>query len=157
VNGLSFLQTKIPPPVIALIAAVLIYFLPRHPWLATEITTAVAVTIAICAATLDFWALITFRQANTTINPLRPEQTTALVKLGPFRFSRNPMYLGLIMLLMAWGLYLQSLWSIPVILAVMLYLTQFQIKPEEAILREKYPDDYAAYCRTVGRWLTLKK
>jgi len=138
--------------VVALIAAVLIYFLPRHPWLATEITTAVAVAIAICAAILDFWALLTFRKANTTINPLHPEQTKALVTTGPFRISRNPMYLGLIMLLLAWGLYLQSLWSIAVILAVMLYLTQFQIKPEERILENKYGEQFTSYRSSVRRW-----
>ena len=93
-----------------------------------------------------------FKKANTTINPIQAEKASALVTTGVYSRTRNPMYLGFVLVLAAWCLALgvmQSLWVLPVFA---LYLNELQIKPEERILRSKYPREFSDYCSQVGRW-----
>ena len=95
-----------------------------------------------------------FRRASTTVNPTRPEGTSALVVGGVYRYSRNPMYLGFLLGLVAWGLWLANLPALaggPLLLV--LWLDRFQIIPEERVLESKFGDDYRAYKRQVRRWL----
>ncbi|MEO1475370.1 MAG: isoprenylcysteine carboxylmethyltransferase family protein, partial [Pseudomonadota bacterium] len=90
---------------------------------------------------------------RTTVNPLRPDKATHLVVTGLYRISRNPMYLGLAILLTGWGLYLGDAANLAVLAAFIGFITIFQIKPEEEILRSKFGDDYIDYCRRVRRWI----
>jgi protein-S-isoprenylcysteine O-methyltransferase Ste14 len=102
---------------------------------------------------LAFSGIAAFRCARTTIDPHRPEAASSLVVGGVYRYTRNPMYLGLTMLLLAWTLYL----AVPAALAGPLlfaaYITRFQIIPEERVLAQKFGADYAAYLRKVRQWL----
>ena len=102
---------------------------------------------------MEIIAARAFLRAKTTVNPLSPESAQHLVTTGLYRFSRNPMYLAMLFLLIAWGLHLANpLTAGPVILWVV-YITEFQIKPEEKALREKFGGEYDAYARKVRRWL----
>lgn len=98
-------------------------------------------------------AVYAFRRAKTTIHAERPNRTTKLVTIGVYRYSRNPMYLGLAVLLIAWAIALsnpRSLWG-PVIFVV--YITRFQILPEERALKRNFGTAYAEYLRSVRRWI----
>ena len=95
----------------------------------------------------------TIRRAGSTIDPTRPAAASALVTGGPFRISRNPMYVGFTLMLLAWAAWLQSPWALagPVLFA--LYLGRWQIVPEERALRAKFGAAYADYEARVRRWL----
>lgn len=92
-------------------------------------------------------------RARTAITPLHPERATSLIVDGPYRFTRNPMYLGLVLQLVAWAWWLSSFTPWLIIPLFTLILIRFQIKPEEKILGSRFGDAYRHYQSRVGRWL----
>ncbi|WP_234026700.1 methyltransferase family protein [Melaminivora suipulveris] len=102
---------------------------------------------------LDVWALLLFRRQRTTPSPLAPGRSRTVVQSGPYSFTRNPMYLGVALLLAALCLWLGSPLSLLAIAAFVAYITRFQIQPEERALRAKFGVPYEDYCRRVRRWL----
>ncbi len=94
-----------------------------------------------------------FRQAKTTVNPLKPETTTAMVTSGIYRFTRNPMYLGFLLVLAGWAIYLSNLLAVALLPLFVLYMNRFQIVPEERALCAKFPQVFTAYKCSVRRWL----
>jgi protein-S-isoprenylcysteine O-methyltransferase Ste14 len=98
-------------------------------------------------------AFIQFRHAHTTVDPHRPETATALVTSGVYGRTRNPMYLGLALLLLGWAIRLSSLSSIAGPFLFVLLIQHFQIRPEEHALRRQFGKDYDRYCQRVNRWL----
>jgi protein-S-isoprenylcysteine O-methyltransferase Ste14 len=149
------LELKVPPPVVGvLVAAVMWWLAALPPHLAIPATVRLALTVAFVVAGLcfDVLGLLAFVRSRTTINPLRPGSTTALVTGGVYRVTRNPMYVGMALLLLAWAVHLSALWAFlgPVIFVA--YLTRFQIVPEERILHRKFAD-FEAYASRVRRWL----
>lgn len=97
--------------------------------------------------------VLAFRRAKTTVNPLTPEATTAMVTSGIYRFTRNPMYLGFLFVLAGWAMYLSNLLAFAFLPLFALYMNRFQIVPEERALCAKFPDAFTAYKRSVRRWL----
>ena len=97
--------------------------------------------------------VLAFRRHHTTINPLHPEKTSRLVTGGIYRISRNPMYVGMAMLLLAWAVFLESPAALLGIGAFIAYITRFQIVPEERVLLAKFGDAYIDYVRRVRRWI----
>ena len=150
------LELKIPPPIIALLCAALMWALARylpghawpHPW-----HLPLTVVLAALGLAADLAGIIAFRRHRTTVNPLAPDRSTAIVQDGIYRVTRNPMYLGMALLLTAWAVW-QSNWLCLLVLpAFLVYITRFQIMPEERILLARFGDEYAAYLRTVRRWV----
>jgi protein-S-isoprenylcysteine O-methyltransferase Ste14 len=111
-----------------------------------------AVLIAIGAA-IGIGGVMSFRRANTTVNPLKPETTAALVSTGVYSFTRNPMYLGMLLVLLAWALYLSSIWSFVGPVLFVSYITRFQIVPEERVLARLFGPPFAEYKKRVRRWI----
>ena len=150
------METKIPPPVYALLSAVLMWTLskiwPGAFWLDYPWRWAGPV-IMVSAFLLDLDSLFIFRRNHTTINPLHPEQTSTLVTEGLYRFTRNPMYLGLLIVLTGWSIYLGNITALFVLPLFALVITYWQIVPEERVLEQKFGDHYLAYKRSVRRWL----
>jgi protein-S-isoprenylcysteine O-methyltransferase Ste14 len=93
-----------------------------------------------------------FRRLSTTVNPIRPGEASSIVTGGIYRFTRNPMYVGLACFVLAWGLYLQNFAALLCIIIFVAYMTQFQIKPEERALQEKFGDEYTSFKSRVRRW-----
>jgi protein-S-isoprenylcysteine O-methyltransferase Ste14 len=89
---------------------------------------------------------------GTTTNPLKPEAASALVRGGVFELSRNPMYLGSLLVLTGWGLWLGSPSNILVAVLYGVLIAELQIKPEELALTGLFGQEYADYCREVRRW-----
>jgi len=92
-----------------------------------------------------------FRRAGTTPNPTRP--TTALVLHGPYRFTRNPMYVGLGCCYLGAALLVNSAWPFALFPAVIVLVQGWVIAPEEAYLERKFGAEYRAYRARVRRWL----
>lgn len=84
---------------------------------------------------------------------MQPGKASALVTGSVYRLSRNPMYVGLALLLAAWAVYLSMLWPFLGPVLFVLYMNRFQIGPEERVMRGKFGEDYAAYAARVRRWL----
>lgn len=97
--------------------------------------------------------VISFRRANTTVDPRNPEASSALVSSGIYRYSRNPMYVGFGLWLLAWGVFLASGWAMIGVVFFILYMNRFQIEPEERALRDLFGDAFRDYEHQVRRWL----
>ena len=112
-----------------------------------------ALVVAAIGAAFDVAGILAFRRAKTTVNPMKPEKSAALVCTGVYRITRNPMYVGMVFILLAWAVYLASPWALfgPLVFAV--YITRFQIKPEERVLAARFGAEFASYLARVRRWL----
>lgn len=150
------LELKVPPPVVGLLIAAAMWWVAGNtPRIATaqELRIASTAVLAAIGVALDLAAGIAFVRARTTIHPLKPQATTRLVRSGVYRLTRNPMYVGLAFLLLAWAAFLSSLFALAGPIAFVLYITRFQIIPEERVLAHKFGAEYAAYRARVRRWL----
>ena len=97
--------------------------------------------------------ILAFRKSQTTVNPSKPELATSLVTTGIYRWTRNPMYMGMCFVLIAWGVFLSSLPAIALVFGFVLYMSRFQIAPEEAVLLKMFGEKFATYKNQVRRWL----
>ncbi|MTH97014.1 isoprenylcysteine carboxylmethyltransferase family protein [Roseibium sp. RKSG952] len=150
------MHLKVPPPVVGAFAFFLIWLLARLTAGLTFTFPGQSVGAAVLAAaglSLDMSSLVAFLKARTTILPTDPSRSTTLVQSGLYRISRNPMYLGLAVLIAAFGLWLGSPLALLVLGAFIWYITEFQIKPEEHHLRQLFGAEYETYCRRVRRWI----
>lgn len=95
--------------------------------------------------------LVTFTYARTAVMPTRPARQ--LVAWGPYRFTRNPMYVGLTALYLGLTLLLNMAWPLVTLPVVLIVMTVVVIRREERYLRQAFGGDYEAYCRRVRRWL----
>ncbi len=152
-NGL---ETKVPPPVVTLCFALLMWLVsPVVPIinLSEMLRLSLVILVVVLAMFFLLAGAVSFRLAKTTVNPLKPEQATAMVDSGIFRVSRNPMYVGFALFLVAWAVYLQSVWLLVGVILFVLYITRFQILPEERALTALFGDEFIAYQAKVRRWL----
>ena len=153
---MGWLELKIPPPVVALAFGLLMWLASS---LAAPVTVppgygiGVAAVLASIGVLIDVVSLITFWRARTTINPIKPGKTSALVTGGVYRFSRNPMYLGLLLFLFAWAVYLSSWPALMVVPLFVIYINRFQIRPEERVMLSRFGSEYTSYQARVRRWL----
>jgi protein-S-isoprenylcysteine O-methyltransferase Ste14 len=108
--------------------------------------------VAVLAATMMVFALLQFRRARTTTNPLKPDTASALVTTGVFAYSRNPMYLGLALILAGWAFWLGALTPWLVLPLFTSAITALQVLPEERALAQLFGRDFAVYKRTTDRW-----
>ena len=150
------LELRIPPPVVAaLIAGAMWGVSVVAPVIDVPgpVRTVVAAILALAGGVFAIWGLFAFHLARTTVNPMKPEATSSLVRSGVYRFSRNPMYVGLLSVLVGWAVYLASAWLLIGPVAFVLYMNRFQIAPEERALSALFGAEYADYTSKVRRWL----
>lgn len=153
---MRFLELRIPPPIVGLIVAGGMWTVAQLPPVLQFPKLArlpVAVALGAFGVAVAISGVVSFRRAQTTVNPLKPETSAALVSTGVYSFTRNPMYLGMALALFAWSVYLSSIWSLlgPILFAQ--YITRFQIVPEERALDRLFGAPFAAYKQRVRRWL----
>ena len=150
------LETKIPPPVIALAFAALIWWMASYlPKMDIEFMPKMVIVSLLVAigALFDLSGLITFLRAKTTVNPMRPHASSALVKTGIYKITRNPMYVGLVFILSGWCIYLNSPAALIGVAGFILYIHALQILPEERMLITLFGEEYTEYQARVRRWL----
>ena len=156
-NTEVFMHTKIPPPIVTLIAILLaylsrdyIFILYLHPFLQSTLP----LLFLAAGFIIIFLANKGFKKYETTVNPLKPEMSTTLVTEGIFKYTRNPMYLGLTLILLAACFYFNSFLGIIIYFPLFVcYITIFQILPEEDALKKLYNEEYMKYCSNVRRWI----
>jgi protein-S-isoprenylcysteine O-methyltransferase Ste14 len=153
--NLRSLETRIPPPIVTALIGGAMWFSPAWPLLHVpdSVRIAVALAIASVGGMVAMGAGVRFRRANTTVNPLKPQAASSLVTAGIYRYTRNPMYLGLLFLLVAWAVLLSSPFALLGPVALVSYISRFQIVPEERVLSALFGAEYAAYQSEVRRWL----
>jgi protein-S-isoprenylcysteine O-methyltransferase Ste14 len=108
------------------------------------------VTLMNVSAILALWATFSMRRAQTNINPLRP--TTSLVTSGPYRFSRNPLSVSLVVLYLGLSLKIDTLWPLLLLLPLLIVFHFGVIQREERYLERKFGDTYRHYRSAVPRW-----
>lgn len=150
------LELKIPPPLVFLVCAAAMWgiaaLFPAAVFIFPGRQLLGGLLIA-AGITFDIAGVIAFYRARTTIHPIKPEKTAAIVTTGIYRISRNPMYVGLLLFLLAWALSLANPLTIIMLPVFVAYITRFQIIPEERILTAKFGATYLAYQQAVRRWL----
>jgi protein-S-isoprenylcysteine O-methyltransferase Ste14 len=150
------LELKVPPVAVMLLVALLM-------WLVSLMTPVIelglfarvliATTFATAGIAVALAGVVSFMQANTTINPTTPNSASSLVDTGIYRFTRNPMYLGLLSMLIGWGVFLASPLTLIGALVFVVYMNRFQIKPEESALLNVFGAAFLQYQAKVRRWL----
>ena len=149
------LEHRVPPPLVGAITGALMLGVA---WVAPALTFSlpwrlpIAVLIALAGLALGLVAVGHFLRARTTVDPLDPGKASALVASGLYRFTRNPMYLGMATLLLAWAVWLSNLAALAGLALFVAYMNRFQIEPEERALRARFGEEFDAYCRRVRRW-----
>ena len=149
------LELKIPPPAVALITAGLMWLAAR--WLplgfAFPAQTAIAILLALLGAATAIAGVLQFSRARTTVNPMRVEAASSLVTHGVFARTRNPMYLGLLLVLAAWSIHLASVAAVFVLPIFVVYINRFQIGPEERAMHKLFGESYRHYTNRTRRWI----
>lgn len=153
---MRWLELKVPPPLVAVVIGFAMressFVLP--PLVGPHVIHVLALaTVAVAAAGFDIAGMISFRKAKTTVNPMKPDIASSLVTSGIYQITRNPMYVGLTLWLVAWADYLSSPATLIGPVLFFLYIDRMQIRPEERVLAAKFGADYQAYARRVRRWL----
>ena len=113
----------------------------------------VAVAFACAGALVTVSGLIEFRRARTTVNPLKPDTSSALVTRGVYGVTRNPMYIGLAIMLVGWAVFLANAAALIGVVGFTWYIDRFQIAPEERALAALFGAEFESYRRDVRRWL----
>jgi protein-S-isoprenylcysteine O-methyltransferase Ste14 len=150
------LELKIPPVALTLLFVGMMWLLSASaPSLALALPWREATAFLLWSAAFAIASagLLEFYWAKTTVNPVTPEATAAVVTSGVYRFSRNPMYLGLLLALIGWAVWLSHLLAFVVLPLFVLYMNRFQIEPEERALSVKFGGQFREYKRSVRRWL----
>lgn len=150
------LELKVPPPALALVFAALMWLVAhREPAYAIEVPS--RIVLAICLAATGILSaiagVVTFRRARTTLNPHKPEKSSSMVTWGAYTFTRNPMYLGLLLVLTGWAIFLANTLACLFLPAFIIYIDLFQIAPEERVLAARFGKEFAEYKTHTRRWL----
>lgn len=150
------LALKIPPLVLVIVTAALMWLAARAmPGYGFVVPGRVPIAEAVAAAgfVVAVWGVVAFRRAGTTVNPMKPESSSSLVVSGIYSITRNPMYLGTLLTLLAWAIYLSHPAAFLFLPLYVLYMNRFQIEPEERVLASLFGQAFTAYAARVRRWL----
>jgi protein-S-isoprenylcysteine O-methyltransferase Ste14 len=152
----SRLESKVPPLVLVALFAAAMWLacrlLPGFTWTFPG-RGPLALVLAVAGFAFAIAGVVAFRRAGTTVNPTTPGAASAMVTSGVYRVSRNPMYLGFLLLLGAWAVRLSHAVAFALLPAFVLTMNRLQIRPEERALAERFGPQAAAYFRSVRRWL----
>jgi protein-S-isoprenylcysteine O-methyltransferase Ste14 len=155
-SDVNNLELKIPPIGLVIIAALLMWmggsYLPILNY-RFQFQSLVAWAIGLSGVLACVLGIIEFNRAKTTVNPTKPESASSLVRTGIYRRTRNPMYVGFLLILTGWATALTNVASFLILPAFVVYMNRFQIKPEERALASIFGNDFKAYCSEARRWI----
>ncbi len=150
------LELKLPPVAVALGAGGLMWFAARAGGDFDVVLPALrraAFVFAVAGALVAVLGVRSFRRARTTVNPIKPESASSLVVTGIYRWTRNPMYLGMLFAVAGWACWLANALAFAGLPAFVVYMNRFQIEPEERALAALFGREFADYRARVRRWL----
>ena len=153
---MNALDNKVPPPIVALLIGTVMWGIARLsplPEGESPLRLAISCGLTGLGILVVVLGMLAFRRAKTTINPVKIEAASSIVTSGVYRYTRNPMYVGLTLALIGWAVNI----AVPLVLVgpviFILYITRFQIIPEERVLTSKFGGEYRKYQERVRRWL----
>jgi len=148
------MNNKIPPPIVTLTFGLFIYF-SRYffPEFNNEILSIASVLSLLIGIGVLVSAVASFRKQKTTVNPLDIEKASSLVISGVFKYSRNPMYLGMVFILLSIALKFNLIGGIILTLLFAIFITRFQIIPEEVVMEKLFKEEFDSYKKKTRRWL----
>ena len=148
------MNNKIPPPVIALICGLVIYFTRAlFPKYVFTLTNFISILFLVLGLLMLITAVLSFKKYQTTVNPLRPEKASQLVTSGIFKFSRNPMYFAMLLVLLSITVKFNILGGAAMSVAFVLFITTFQIIPEELAIKKVFGGEFDLYQESTRRWI----
>ena len=148
------MNNKIPPPIVTLVFGLAIYFSRSiFPDLSNAIFNILSILLVILGPFILISAVRSFKAHQTTINPINIDNATSLVVSGTFKYSRNPMYLGMALILLSLSFKFNLLGGIFFTLLFAIYITRFQIIPEEAVMEKLFGDDFKNYKSKTRMWI----
>jgi len=153
---MSALDLKIPPPIVTLVLALLMWLTPAvagHLEISFPSRVLWAVVLVCVGQGIAIAGMVAFRRAKTTVNPVKASSASSLVIRGVYRYTRNPMYVGLLLTLLAFAVLLANPLAVLWVVVYVLYITRFQIIPEERVLASLFGAEYEAYKGRVRRWI----
>ena len=148
------MNNKIPPPIVTFICGLVIYFSKTffNKFFSYNNNT-ISLFLLILGFAVFTLAVKAFNRQKTTVNPLEPRQASSLVSSGIFKYSRNPMYLGMLIILLALSFKFNLVGGIVISLFFYLFITKFQILPEEEAMNELFGDEFTEYSNRTRRWI----
>lgn len=150
------LDNKIPPPLIVTLCGAAMWGIALYTpgiEVAGALRIVGAGAVALAGVFFCMAGVVSFRRAQTTVNPLKPDAASALVRSGIYHVSRNPMYVGFALLLVSWAVFLSSPLALLGVGVFMLYINRFQIAPEERALSMLFGAEFERYKNAVRRWI----
>lgn len=157
---MTFLETRIPPLALVFIFAFIMYAVSHYayptfviPQAALAVQKPVYTLFTLTGFALTILGVLSFRKAKTTVDPRDPNKSNSLVVVGVYKLTRNPMYIGFLFCLIAWGIYLNDAMSLAFAFLFIPYMNRFQIKIEERFLEQNFGQAFLDYKAQVRRWL----
>ena len=147
------MKNRVPPPIVTLICALLIYLSkPFFPELIFNYSNQIFLFFLISGLSIILISFQTFKRQKTTINPIKIEKASSLVTNGIFKHSRNPMYLGMVLILISIAIKFNFYGGILVVGFFVYFITSFQILPEEKAMLKLFGEDFINYKNKTRRW-----
>lgn len=149
------MKLKVPPVIVFLVFGALMYVLARFlpvGYFDFFGRTYLMYALLAFAGCIGFISVLQFFKSKTTVDPTNPSKVSKLVTSGIYQYSRNPMYLGLLIILLAWGVWLGNAFNVLLAAGFVGYMNKFQIVPEEETLLKIFAKEYSQYCTLVRRW-----
>ncbi len=153
---MQILELKVPPLLLCIVCILLMYAMHLlFPFFvaALPLVNLVLLSCFLMAGYFGLSGTYEFKKAKTTVHPIKMEGVSTIVDSGVYRFTRNPMYLGLLLLLFGYGYWQQNLLSLLLCAGFVAYMNRFQIKPEEDFLEQQFGKAYTEYKARVRRWI----
>jgi protein-S-isoprenylcysteine O-methyltransferase Ste14 len=150
------LELKVPPVAVVLFMAALMWLVARAApafEFALPARGFLAVGLAVTGIVVSLSGVVSFRRAKTTVNPMKPDSSSSLVTSGVYALTRNPMYLGFLLVLAGWAVFLSNVLGLLLLPVFVFYMNRFQIEPEEKALAILFGPAFIAYQSRVRRWL----
>ncbi|NOI68087.1 isoprenylcysteine carboxylmethyltransferase family protein [Vibrio sp. 99-8-1] len=149
------LELKVPPVLVFILAGGLSYLLAMIDLFSIgfPLTWLVFAACFVASGYFGLSGIAEFKKAKTTVHPVDVHKTSTVVESGVYKRTRNPMYLGLLLLLIGYGYWQQNLLCLLVPVFFVLYMNRFQIEPEERHLQLKFGQEYGEYKARVRRWI----
>lgn len=152
--NVNYMNNKIPPPIVTFICSLAIYFSKTFfIQFYSYNNNTISLFLLILGLTVFILAVKAFNRQKTTVNPLDPKQASSLVSSGIFKYSRNPMYLGMLIILLAISFKFNLVGGIVISLFFYIFITKFQILPEEEAMNELFGDEFIEYSNRTRRWI----
>ena len=146
--------SKIPPPLVVLILVISTFFSSKKiDLIQIPLQNLISIFILSMGILILLNPVLKFKKSKTTINPIKFKKVNKLVTSGIYKYSRNPMYLGLLMIVISSSIFYLNIYSILTPLFFYVWINRFQIKREEIFLTEKFGKEYLLYMTRTRRWI----